>query len=82
MDERIGVTICMVALGIVCYRFGYKIAENNWRERLSEHAEELLKEKLDEVKRLYEETYRNVFRSVLGVYKEVEEEKKNQNDKI
>lgn len=78
MDERIGITICMVVLGIVCYCFGYKMAENTWRERFSEHAEELLKEKLDEVKQLYEETYRNVFRSVLGVYKEVEEEKKNQ----
>ena len=80
MEEKIGITILMVVLGIVCYRFGYKMCENDWRDRLEERVTELINEKLNEVRALYDETYRNVLRDLLAIKKEVEEE--NSTEKI
>ena len=72
--------IIMLLLAAACYasyRFGYTMADNKWKAEYEERISELVVQKLDEIKGLYEETYRNVFRSLLGVYKEVEEEKEN-----
>lgn len=72
--------IVMLLLATACYvsyRFGYTMADNKWKAEYEERISELVVQKLDEIKGLYEETYRNVFRSLLGVYKEVEEEKEN-----
>ena len=72
--------IIMLLLSAACYasyRFGYAMADNKWKVEYEERISELVVQKLDEIKGFYEETYRNVFRSLLGVYKEVEEEKEN-----
>ena len=72
--------IIMLLLAAACYasyRFGYTMADNKWKSEYEERISELVIAKLDEIKGLYEETYRNVFRSLLGVYEEVEEEKEN-----
>lgn len=72
--------IIMFLLAAACYasyRFGYTMADNKWKTEYEERISELVVQKLEEIKGLYEETYRNVFRSLLGVYKEVEEEKEN-----
>ena len=75
--KEIIIMLLLAAACYVSYRFGYTMADNRWKAEYEERISELVIQKLDEVKGLYEETYRNVFRSLLGVYEEVKEEKEN-----
>jgi ATP-dependent protease HslVU (ClpYQ) peptidase subunit len=62
--------IAGLIIGFAGYCFGYKNAENAFKAKLEEHVGEMLNEKIEQVKNLYEETYRNVLRTFVKVAKE------------
>lgn len=72
------VIIAIVVTAILAYCIGYKNAENIFKARLEEHIGEMLNEKIEQVKGLYEETYRNVLRTFVKVAKEEIEKEKGQ----
>jgi hypothetical protein len=62
--------IAGLIIGFTGYYIGYKNAENTFKARLETHVSEMLNEKIEQVKNLYEETYRNVLRTFVKVAKE------------
>ena len=62
--------IAGLIIGFAGYYIGYKNAENTFKAKLEEHVGEMLNEKIEQVKGLYEETYRNVLRTFVKVAKE------------
>jgi hypothetical protein len=64
--------IAGLIIGFAGYYIGYKNAENTFKAKLEEHVGEMLNEKIEQVKGLYEETYRNVLRHLVEIIKEEE----------
>ena len=62
--------IAGLIIGFAGSYIGYKNAENTFKEKLEAHVGEMLNEKIEQVKELYEETYRNVLRTFVKVAKE------------
>ena len=70
------IAVCIVAF--VAYYIGYRACNDKWKNGLAEQVSEMAGEKLEEIRQLYDETYRNVIRNLIVVVKE-EIEKKNGN---
>ena len=64
------VVTAIVITAIFAYYIGYKNAENTFKARIEERIGEMLNEKIEQVRGLYEETYRNVLRTFVKVAKE------------
>ena len=62
--------IAGLIIGFAGYYIGYKNAESAFQAKLEAHVGEMLNEKIEQVKDLYEETYRNVLRTFVKVAKE------------
>lgn len=60
----------LIIVGIVGYLLGQKAGKEYWREHIQELAMQSLEEKIQEVRDLYEETYRNVLKHILVIAKE------------
>ena len=59
--------VLLLLFGAACfvsYKFGYKMADTKWSDEYQEQIEELISVRLNEIRALYDETYRNVFRQV------------------
>lgn len=63
------------------YKFGYKMADMKWSNEYQEQIEELISVRLNEVKALYDETYRNVFRQVFTLYQEEKKKVEKEQEK-
>ena len=74
--------LLFAAACFVSYKFGYKMADTKWTDEYQEHIEELISARLNEVRALYDETYRNVFRQVFALYKEEKEKVEKEQEKI
>ena len=70
------IAVCIVAFA--AYYIGYRACNDRWNSGLSERVNEMVGEKLEQVRQLYDETYRNVIRNLVEVVKE-EIEQKNGN---
>ena len=74
--------LLFAAACFVSYKFGYKMADSKWSDEYQEQIEELISVRLNEVRELYDETYRNVFRQVFALYKEEKEKVEKEQEKI
>ena len=83
MDYKQFIMMVLIAAGcFVSYKFGYKMADMKWTDEYQERIEELISVRLNEVRALYDETYRNVFRQVFAIYKEEKEKMEKEQEKI
>lgn len=62
--------IAVIGVGIAGYLLGQKAGKDFWKEHIQELAMQSLEEKIQEVRDLYEETYRNVLKHVVVLLKE------------
>ena len=67
------ITIVVAAVGIGCYYIGRHSVKQEFREALEGQVMELLEEKMESVRALYDETYRNVLRHLLNIKEELED---------
>lgn len=66
-------TVIVAAVGIGCYYIGRHSVKQEFREALEGQVMELLEKKMEEVRALYDETYRNVLRHLLNIKEELED---------
>ena len=76
------IVVAIIAIGmgvslVAGYRFGYKAADAEWREAMSDKIEDAIRIKMEEVKQLYAETYRNVLVGVLDIYEDLKQNRKS-----
>jgi hypothetical protein len=74
--------LLFAAACFVSYKFGYKMADTKWSDEYQEQIEELISVRLNEVKALYDETYRNVFRQVFALYQEEKKKVEKEQEEI
>ena len=77
--------VLLLLFGAACfvsYKFGYKMADSKWSDEYQEQIEELISVRLNEVRELYDETYRNVFRQVFAIYQEEKKKVEKEEEKI
>ena len=77
--------VLLLLFGAACfvsYKFGYKMADSKWSDEYQEQIEELISVRLNEVRELYDETYRNVFRQVFALYQEEKKKVEKEEEKI
>ena len=74
--------LLFAAACFVSYKFDYKMADTKWSDEYQEQIEELISVRLNEVKELYDETYRNVFRQVFALYQEEKKKVEKEQEKI
>ena len=77
--------VLLLLFGAACfvsYKFGYKMADTKWSDEYQEQIEELISVRLNEVRELYDETYRNVFRQVFALYQEEKKKVEKEEEKI
>jgi hypothetical protein len=67
------ITIVVAAVGIGCYYIGRHSVKQEFREAIEGQVLELLEEKMESVRALYDETYRNVLLHLLNIKKELED---------
>ena len=60
----------LLIVGIAGYLLGQKAGKEFWREHIEEMAIKMFEERIQEVRDLYEETYRNVLKHILVIAKE------------
>ena len=77
--------VLLLLFGAACfvsYKFGYKMADTKWSDDYQEQIEELISVRLNEIRALYDETYRNVFRQVFAIYQEEKKKVEKEEEKI
>ena len=67
------ITIVVAAVGIGCYYLGRYSVKQEFKEAVEDQVLELIEEKMESVRALYDETYRNVLRHILNIKEELEE---------
>ena len=72
------VVILGIILSVAMYRFGYKMCEFKWTELQRENIESLIETRIDEIRQLYDEVFRNAYRELLNKLDE-EKNKSNKN---
>ena len=60
----------LLIVGIAGYLLGRKDGKEYWKESIEEMAIKMFEERIQEVRDLYEETYRNVLKHILIIAKE------------
>lgn len=67
------ITVIVAAVGIGCYYIGRHSVKQEFKEAVEDQVLELIEEKMESVRALYDETYRNVLRHLLNIKEELEE---------
>ena len=60
----------LIIVGVAGYLLGQKSGKEFWQEHVDEMATKMLEEKVQEIRDLYEETYRNVLKHVVVLLKD------------
>ena len=60
--------VCIVAF--IAYYIGYRACNDKWQNGLAEQVSKMAGEKLEEIRQLYDETYRNVIHNLVEVVAE------------
>ena len=66
------VGVALVVVAAAGFGLGYKSCYDKWKGDLEGRVSELLGQKMEEVRQLYDETYRNVLKHLFEIVDEVE----------
>ena len=68
----------LLIVGIAGYLLGHKDGKESWRETIEEMAVKMFEERIQEVRDLYEETYRNVLKHLVVLLKDEMDKTENE----